>query len=173
MYGFDAGGWYDYPGDKGLSDAYHYLLHSRWGGIISALEYNGASSAASLGVHVLRYQREHWLTQRPALDSRFYDNTGYKGEQSLFAKGSTTHGRVTLFGDAQLRLEAIGPRDELPVDVLQVVARTILPVLAELGAVAVEGASMKAGNGAVDGDATGPMTTGFRCSGMPRARPAR
>jgi iron complex outermembrane receptor protein len=33
-----------------------------------------------------------------------YDNTGYKGEQSIFAKGSVTRGRATLFGDLQLRL---------------------------------------------------------------------
>jgi iron complex outermembrane receptor protein len=103
-YGFDAGGWYDYPGDAGMADAYHYNLHSRWGGVISTLGWSGADATAALGVHVLRYQREHWLTQRPALDTRYYDNTGYKGEQSLFAKGSLTRGRATFFADAQLRL---------------------------------------------------------------------
>lgn len=103
-YGFDAGGWFDYPGDSGLADAYHYNLHSRWGGVISALQYTGASSSASVGVHVLGYSREHSLTQRPDLETRFYDNTGHKGEQSVFAKGSVTRGRATLFGDAQLRL---------------------------------------------------------------------
>ena len=102
-YGFDAGGWYDVPGVSGNADAYHYDLHSRWGGVISTLEWTGASSRGAIGVHVSRYAREHWLNQRPDLESRLYDNTGYKGEQSLFAKGSTTHGRVTLFGDAQLR----------------------------------------------------------------------
>lgn len=102
-YGFDAGGWYDVPGSEGMSDASHYDLHSRWGGVISALEWTGASSSASIGVHASRYAREHWLLVRPDLDSRLYDNTGYKGEQSLFAKGTTTRGRVTLFGDAQLR----------------------------------------------------------------------
>jgi iron complex outermembrane receptor protein len=102
-YGFDAGGWYDYPGSDGLGDASHYLLHSRWGGIISALDWQGASSSASIGVNVGRYQREHWLTERPALTARLYDNTGYKGEQSAFAKGSVSQGRATLFGDVQLR----------------------------------------------------------------------
>ncbi|MDB4915647.1 MAG: TonB-dependent receptor [Gemmatimonadetes bacterium] len=103
-YGFDAGGWYDYPGDHGNSDAYHYLLHSRWGGVISALDWSGHSSSASVGINVARYAREHWLTQRPDLVTRDYDNTGYKGEQSAFAKGSITAGGATFSGDLQARL---------------------------------------------------------------------
>ncbi|MEO7455036.1 MAG: TonB-dependent receptor [Gemmatimonadaceae bacterium] len=104
LYGFDAGGWYDYPGSSGNADAYNYHLHSRWGGVISALDWQGDRSSASVGVNFSRYAREHWLLQRPALDTRYYDNTSYKGEQSAFAKGSVTQGRATLFGDIQLRL---------------------------------------------------------------------
>jgi iron complex outermembrane receptor protein len=103
-YGFDAGGWYDVPGASGIADAWNYNLHSRWGGVISAIDWTGQASAASLGIHLSRYAREHWLVARPARDTRFYDNTGYKGEQSAFAKGSVTRGRATLFGDLQLRL---------------------------------------------------------------------
>jgi iron complex outermembrane receptor protein len=103
-YGFDAGGWYDVPGENGLADAGHYNLHSRWGGVISALQWTGDGSSASLGVNVSRYDREHWLNTRPDLSTRDYDNTGYKGEQSAFVKGSTTRGRVTVFGDLQARL---------------------------------------------------------------------
>jgi iron complex outermembrane receptor protein len=103
-YGFDAGGWYDVPGANGLADAYNYNLHSRWGGVISALDWSGDAASASLGVHVSRYAREHYLLMRPALDTRAYDNTGYKGEQSAFAKASVTRGRTTWFGDLQLRL---------------------------------------------------------------------
>ena len=103
LYGFDAGGWYDVPGANGLADAYHYDLHSRWGGMISALDWTGESATASAGVHLSRYAREHWLNTRPDLETRDYDNTGYKGEQSAFAKGSVTRGRTTLFGDVQLR----------------------------------------------------------------------
>ena len=43
-----------------------------------------------------------------------------------------------------LRVEAIGARDQLPVDVLQIVAGTIVPVLAELGAVAMKRAAVEA-----------------------------
>jgi iron complex outermembrane receptor protein len=103
-YGFDAGGWYDVPGANGLADASNYNLHSRWGGIISALDWSSDAASASLGVHVARYAREHYLLTRPGLDARVYDNTGYKGEQSAFAKASLTRGRTTVFGDLQLRL---------------------------------------------------------------------
>ncbi|NUP72135.1 MAG: TonB-dependent receptor plug domain-containing protein [Gemmatimonadaceae bacterium] len=102
-YGFDAGGWYDVPGANGLADASNYNLHSRWGGVISALDWSGDAASASLGVHVSRYAREHFLLTRPQLDTRAYDNTGYKGEQSAFAKGAITRGRVTWSGDVQLR----------------------------------------------------------------------
>lgn len=104
VYGFDAGGWYDVPGATGLADAYNYHLHSRWGGIISALDWTGEAATASLGLHLARYHREHWLYTRPDLETRLYSNVGYKGEQSAFAKGSVTRGRTTLFGDLQLRL---------------------------------------------------------------------
>ncbi len=102
-YGFDAGGWYDYPA-AGVDDAYHYLLHSRWGGVTSALQWQGQTSSASVGVNVARYAREHWQTQRPELVTRYYDNTGYKGEQSAFVKGTTTTGIVSWTGDVQFRL---------------------------------------------------------------------
>jgi len=102
-YGFDAGGWYDYPASS-VDDAYHYLLHSRWGGFTSALDWQGASSSGSVGVNVARYAREHWQTQRPELVTRYYDNTGYKGEQSAFVKGSVTSGVVSYSGDVQFRL---------------------------------------------------------------------
>ena len=100
-YGFDAGGWYDAPW---AGTTYNYNLHSRWGGIISAVEWKGVTNSASLGVHASRYARGHWMYTRPDLSSRVYDNTGYKGEQSAFAKGSVVHGRTTLFGDLQFRL---------------------------------------------------------------------
>lgn len=103
-YGFDAGGWYDYPTGNGtLSDAYHYGLHSRWGGVISSLAWAGDNASASAGVNVSRYAREHWMGQRPDMETRYYDNTGYKGEQSAFAKGEVTRGIATLYGDVQLR----------------------------------------------------------------------
>lgn len=102
-YGFDAGGWYDYPADS-VANAYHYLLHSRWGGVTSAFNWQGASSSMSIGVNAARYAREHWQTQRPELVTRYYDNTGYKGEQSAFLKGTTTYGIVSWSGDLQYRM---------------------------------------------------------------------
>lgn len=104
-YGFDAGGWFDVPGETGDPDeAWNYNLHSRWGGVIGALDWTGASATASLGFHVARYHRDHWLYARPDLDTRLYSNRGYKDDESVFAKGSVTTGIATWFGDAQVRL---------------------------------------------------------------------
>ncbi len=103
LYGFDAGGWYDYPGDNGLADAYHYRLHSRWGGAISSLNWQGDNTTAAIGANVSRYSREHWLTQRPDVDTRYYDNTGHKSEGSVFAKGSWSSGNLQVSGDVQWR----------------------------------------------------------------------
>ena len=103
-YGFDAGGWFDVPAASGDPDeAWNYNLHSRWGGIIGALDWTGAASTASLGFHVARYHRDHWLHARPDLETRLYSNRGYKDEEGVFAKGSITTGVATWFGDAQLR----------------------------------------------------------------------
>lgn len=102
-YGFDAGGWYDVPSWTGGA-ASNYNLRSHWGGVISALDWTGDAATASLGFHVARYQRKHWLYTRPDLSTRLYDNTGFKGEQSAFVKGSMIRGRATLFGDLQMRL---------------------------------------------------------------------
>ena len=104
-YGFDAGGWFDVPAASGNpEEASNYNLHSRWGGLIGALDWDGASATAALGFHVTRYHRDHWLHARPDLGTRLYSNRGYKDEQSVFAKGSVTTGVATWFGDAQLRL---------------------------------------------------------------------
>jgi iron complex outermembrane receptor protein len=99
-YGFDAGGYYDVFYDPTM---YDYHLHSRWGGVVSSLGWRSLFSSATVGVHLARYHREHWLFAQPDLSTRLYDNTGYKNEASLFAKGSRSFGRTTLFADLQLR----------------------------------------------------------------------
>ena len=103
-YGFDAGGWYDVPSGTGPGEEYNYNLHSQWGGIIGALDVTTENANGSIGLNIGRYRRNHWLYQRPDLASRLHDNTGYKDEQSIFAKGAMTRGRTTVFGDLQLRL---------------------------------------------------------------------
>ena len=104
-YGFDAGGWFDVPAASGDPDeASNYNLHSRWGGVIGALEWTGVATTGSLGFHIARYYRDHWLHIRPDRTTRVYSNRGYKDEESLFAKGSVTTGIATWFGDAQVRL---------------------------------------------------------------------
>jgi iron complex outermembrane receptor protein len=99
-YGFDAGGYYNVSFDGTM---YDYHLHSRWGGLVSALRWSSARGTASLGFHGALYNREHWLLAQPDLGSRLYDNTGYKDEGSFFAKASRSYGRTTIFGDLQMR----------------------------------------------------------------------
>ena len=99
-YGFDAGGHYDVFYDPTM---YDYHLHSTWGGVVSSLDWRTPRSRVSTGVHLARYHRDHWLFAKPDLDTKLYDNTGFKDEASIFAKGSRSLGRTTLFGDLQLR----------------------------------------------------------------------
>ena len=61
-----------------------------------------------------------------------------------------------------LRVQPVRPREELPVDVLQIVARAIVPILAELRAVAVKGTAMQPGDRAVDDDAGDEIEVGER-----------
>ena len=67
-----------------------------------------------------------------------------------------------------LGVDAVGSRDELPVDVFQIVAGPIVPVLAELGAVAVERAAMQARTRALR-RRCGRRARGRRCRRKPRA----
>ena len=102
-YGFDAGGYYDVPFGGTM---YDYHLHSRWGGVLSALQWQSARGTAAIGVHGARYDRQHWLIAQPDVIARLYDNTGYKDEGSVFAKGSRALGATTIFGDLQFRTAA-------------------------------------------------------------------
>ena len=58
------------------------------------------------GAHGSGYRRAHFAAIRPALDSRLYDNTGYKNEASAFAKGTYDIGRLSIHGDLQVRRAA-------------------------------------------------------------------
>ena len=99
-YGFEAGGYYNVFYDPTM---YDYHLRSLWGGVVSSLGWRSTRSSATVGVHVARYHRDHWLFAQPDFSTRLYDNTGYKDEASLFAKGSRSYGKTTFFGDLQVR----------------------------------------------------------------------
>jgi iron complex outermembrane recepter protein len=106
-YGFLTGGWYDYPSGTD-APALRYRSDSRWGGVIAAAHATRGSSDGVLvtldgGAHASLYAKDHQFDARPDLDYPAYLNTGHKSEASAFAKASVAFGRVTAFGDLQVR----------------------------------------------------------------------
>ena len=59
------------------------------------------------------------------------------------------------------RVDAVGPRDELPVDVLQIVAGPIVAILTELRAVAVKRTSMQSRHEPLDDDSRNQLQIAY------------
>lgn len=98
-----AGGNYDvFVG----SDLWNFNLDHQWYGLLSTLAVQRGALALTGGAHVSTYHRDHYLFIRPDLDSRVYDNTGFKQEQSAFAKATLTRGAVDWHADLQVRRAA-------------------------------------------------------------------
>ena len=106
-YGFDAGGWYEYPSFGPQADP-RWELASRWGGVVSALHATRGAATFDVGVHALTYRRDHMFDDRPDIEYYGYSNRGTKQEGSAFAKAAYALGPVTLYGDLQGR--AVGFR---------------------------------------------------------------
>jgi iron complex outermembrane receptor protein len=87
-------------------ELWNFNLDHRWVGLLSTLTYSRPGLEVAGGAHVSSYSRDHYLKIRPDLDTRVYDNTGFKQEQSAFAKATWTRGAVDLTGDLQLRRAA-------------------------------------------------------------------
>ena len=102
-YGFDAGGWYDYPTWVDGTPNPRWNLASRWGGVLSALHAVRGAATVDAGVHALAYRRDHMFDDRPDLESPGYGNRGAKQEGSAFAKLAYAFGDVTAYGDLQAR----------------------------------------------------------------------
>ena len=105
VYGFRAGGTYDYPSDS-VHAPYRYGLQSRWGGVISTLHVVRGAATVDVGAHANDYSRDHTFADRPDLDAPAYANRGFKAEQSAFGKLAYAFGDATLFVDLQLRQAA-------------------------------------------------------------------
>ncbi|HEY5490856.1 MAG TPA: TonB-dependent receptor [Gemmatimonadaceae bacterium] len=103
IYRQGAGGWFDVKVDP---DLWRFNLSYSWYGALSTYSYRRGMVAFDAGAHVMRYHRDHYLEIWPALANRVYDNTGFKNEQTAFAKLQLTQGRATWFGDLQLRRAA-------------------------------------------------------------------
>ena len=95
-----AGGAYDV---LVAPDVWNFNLDHRWVGLLSALTWSRPGLDVAAGAHLSSYSRDHYLKIRPDLETRAYDNTGFKREQSAFAKLTLTRGAVDWHGDLQLR----------------------------------------------------------------------
>ena len=97
-----AGGAYDV--DAG--DLLNFNLDHGWVGLLSTLTWRVRGADVAAGIHLSDYARDHHLKIRPDLETRLYDNTGFKQEQSGFVKVSRQLGPVEVNGDLQLRRAA-------------------------------------------------------------------
>jgi iron complex outermembrane receptor protein len=95
-----SGGDYDVRVDP---DMYNYSLYSGAGGAIATARARIGRLRVLGGAHFAGYRRAHFAAIRPDLDARLYDNTGYKYEASGFAKATYDIGRLSVFGDLQVR----------------------------------------------------------------------
>ena len=130
VYGFDAGGWYEYPTWADGTPDPRWELASRWGGVLSAARWTHGAATVDAGVHASSYRRDHTFDDRSAdLGAPGYANRGSKTEASAFAKGSWALGRATLFADLQLREAAFRyrPTDGSPVPVARASWRFLNP----------------------------------------------
>lgn len=99
-----AGGWYDVNvGDPTL---WRFNLDHVWYGALSVLHWSGDALSVSAGAHLSDYARDHFLNIKPDVESRVYDNTGHKQEQSAFVKATVSRGRLDWHLDVQLRRAA-------------------------------------------------------------------
>lgn len=103
VYRNGAGGAYDVVV---APDVWNFNLDHRWVGALSALTWSRPGVEVAAGAHVSSYSRDHYLRIRPDLESRAYDNTGFKQEQSAFAKGTVTRGPIDWLWDLQIRRAA-------------------------------------------------------------------
>jgi iron complex outermembrane receptor protein len=101
-YGFDTRGFYDYP-SGGPERALRYRSASQWGGIVAAAHVSRGVLSLDGGAHASTYAKDHAFDARPDLEYPAYANTGHKTEGSAFTKASVALGRVSLFGDLQVR----------------------------------------------------------------------
>jgi iron complex outermembrane receptor protein len=84
-------------------DVLNYQLASNFYGIMTNYKYTGSKLRLNIGAHANMYDREHGMAILPLTTERLYTNTGYKNEMSGFLKAGYDIGKLTLFGDAQLR----------------------------------------------------------------------
>jgi len=112
LYYNGAGGFYRIWSDPGHEALYEYKLDWHFGGGLVTLRHVKGRVDFTAGVHVNDFESRH---ARDVVDvGPQYQNRGFKKEQSGFAKLGYELGRVTLFGDAQLRHSSFRYEGDLP-----------------------------------------------------------
>ena len=86
-----------------VSDVLNYQLNSNFYGLMSNYKYTTEKLNLNIGIHGNLYNREHAQAVLPTITDRLYTNTGYKNEISGFGKFTYDIGKLSLFGDGQLR----------------------------------------------------------------------
>ena len=99
-YGMWSGGDYDVRVDP---DLWNFGLVSGAGGAVATARARFGQLRILGGVHANAYERAHYAAIRPELDTRLYDNHGFKNEVSGFAKATYDVGRLSVYGDLQAR----------------------------------------------------------------------
>src|SRR5688500_3600690 len=91
--------------DQSVADLWKFRLDFSWYGATSAWTYERDRLRVNLGANANTYARDHHAYVLPEEDAPLYLNTGHKQDASGFAKAAydLLDGRVTLFGDVQLR----------------------------------------------------------------------
>jgi iron complex outermembrane recepter protein len=101
VYWNSAGGFYRLWADDSHEQLYQYNLDWHFGGGLVTLRHVKGPVDFTAGLHVNGFASTH---ARDVVDEGpQYTNRGFKNEESAFAKLGYELGRVTLFGDAQLR----------------------------------------------------------------------
>ena len=100
LYRISASGNYDVAIDP---DLWNFNLDFIWYGLTSTWHAASERWRLDAGLNANTYARDHYTFIRPDLESPLYRNTGHKRDASGFVKLGTDLGRLSLFGDLQLR----------------------------------------------------------------------
>jgi iron complex outermembrane receptor protein len=106
VYRTSASGQYDVcisACDQPVGDLWNFNLDFTWYGATVAWSLDREGARASIGANSSTYQRDHHAYARPDLAQPLYFNTGHKDDASAFGKVAYDVGRLTLFGDVQVR----------------------------------------------------------------------
>ena len=85
------------------ADLWNFHLDFVWYGATSVVSLGRGATRLTTGVNANNYSRDHYAYERPNLATLLYLNTGHKRDASMFTKVERDVGRVTLFGDVQMR----------------------------------------------------------------------